>query len=340
MSCPLAIVLCLLGGIVFDASLPATIAAIGAFTVGFGARQSLSEWRVLPMLACLFGIAASSFVGSLIGVSAMLTMAAAALWAVLTGLATARNRSLGWIVLQCTIALIVSASFPGDDFAFKRALWLMIGGSLQVLVFALALLVGWDKAWQPAAPLPAPPTGWLVARYVLIAVLGIVLERLLPISNAYWIPMTALIVARPTAVFSTTIVLQRVIGTLIGAIGASLISRLIAGHADLWAIAAITGCAAVSYACLQVNYGLFSASVTAFISLLLALHGPPEIEIVEFRSIATILGCFLTLVVCLIFARLFYWHARWKTATPAASGTNDTRRNVPAAEKQDVSRLD
>jgi hypothetical protein len=56
------------------------IAAVGAMTVGFGAKQSIDESRLLPMLFVSFGMAFAAFLGVVIGHTNFFLVAMAALW--------------------------------------------------------------------------------------------------------------------------------------------------------------------------------------------------------------------------------------------------------------------
>ena len=62
-----SIAICLTLGIWLGHPGGALIAAGGAFTVGFGARQHLDESRLLPMILASLGIAAATFIGMILG---------------------------------------------------------------------------------------------------------------------------------------------------------------------------------------------------------------------------------------------------------------------------------
>src|SRR5580704_12068542 len=56
------------------------LAAGGAVTVGFGAKQSIDDSRLLPMLFVTFGMAFAAFLGVVIGHTNFILVATAALW--------------------------------------------------------------------------------------------------------------------------------------------------------------------------------------------------------------------------------------------------------------------
>ena len=63
----LPIAICLTLGIWLDHPGAGLIAAGGAFTVGFGARQHIDDSRLLPMILASLGIAAATFIGMILG---------------------------------------------------------------------------------------------------------------------------------------------------------------------------------------------------------------------------------------------------------------------------------
>ena len=201
-----------------------------------------------------------------------------------------------WIVLQWSIALVIAAAFPADPtFALLRGVLVALGGTLQ-LVFASGL---WTLlCWQCDVPAPRnennrPLSFELVrlalretlepdtARFRYAAALAVTVGlaaaayRVANFSNGYWIAMTILIVLRSELRDTVRITVTRIIGTMVGAGVATLVVALLRpSQTILVAVIAVTawGC----YACLRVNYALFSMLVTGYIALLFAFGGLPE----------------------------------------------------------------
>jgi hypothetical protein len=76
----LPIAVCLGVGLWLHHPAAGMIAAGGAMTVGFGAKQSIDESRLLPMLFVTFGMAFAAFLGVVIGHTNFFLVAMAALW--------------------------------------------------------------------------------------------------------------------------------------------------------------------------------------------------------------------------------------------------------------------
>jgi len=116
-----------------------------------------------------------------------------------------------------------------------------------------------------------------------------VLGYVLPVQRGYWITLTAALVLRPD--FTTTLSrgVARIAGTMVGVVAATAIV-LAVPHTPHIALALAIFFAAISYAAFQLNYGLFSLTVTAYVVFLLALLGTPEATAVQNRLIATVIG--------------------------------------------------
>ncbi len=127
-----------------------------------------------------------------------------------------------------------------------------------------------------------------------LAVVG-VLAHVLPIARGYWMTLTASLVLRPD--FTTTYVrgVARIAGTLIGVLVATVLVSLLpdATHASL----ALAICfAAAGYAVFQMNYALYTVTLTAYVVFILSLLGLPEKTAALDRSVATIAGGALAMI--------------------------------------------
>jgi uncharacterized membrane protein YccC len=121
-----------------------------------------------------------------------------------------------------------------------------------------------------------------------------VLADVLPVQRGYWITLTAVLVLRPD--FTTTLSrgVARIAGTIVGVVAATAIVLAVPDTPHITLALAILF-AAISYAAFQLNYGLFSLTVTAYVVFLLALLGTPEATAVQNRLVATIIGGFLAI---------------------------------------------
>lgn len=128
----------------------------------------------------------------------------------------------------------------------------------------------------------------------LLVVAGL-LERWLPLQRAYWIPLTAVIVLRPDFTATFTRGIARVAGTVAGALIASLITTLVHPAGEVFLILAI-GFATAGYMLFNVNYAVFSVTITCYVVFLLAFAGAPEQTSALDRVGATFLGGILALL--------------------------------------------
>jgi uncharacterized membrane protein YccC len=128
---------------------------------------------------------------------------------------------------------------------------------------------------------------------VTLAAAG-VLADVLPVQRGYWITLTAALVLRPD--FTTTLSrgVARIAGTIVGVVAATAIV-LAVPHTPHITLALAIFFAAISYAAFQLNYGLFSVTVTAYVVFLLALLGTPEATAVQNRLVATVIGGLLAI---------------------------------------------
>jgi uncharacterized membrane protein YccC len=126
-----------------------------------------------------------------------------------------------------------------------------------------------------------------------------VLAHVLPIQRGYWITLTTALVLRPD--FTTTLSrgVARIAGTIVGVVAATAIVVAVP-HTPHFTLALAIVFAAISYAAFQLNYGLFSLTVTAYVVFLLALLGTPEATAVQNRLVATVIGGLLAILSYLI----------------------------------------
>ena len=121
-----------------------------------------------------------------------------------------------------------------------------------------------------------------------------VLGYVLPVQRGYWITLTAVLVLRPD--FTTTLSrgVARIAGTIVGVVAATAIVLAVPDTPHITLALAIFF-AAISYAAFQLNYGIFSLTVTAYVVFLLALLGTPEATAVQNRLEATVIGGLLAI---------------------------------------------
>jgi uncharacterized membrane protein YccC len=282
-------------------------------------------------------MAFSGFFGVLIGHENLLLVAMAALWGFGYGMLTSRAEGYGWVGQQCVITFLVASAFPAPlSAAVDRSLLLFSGGAIQLILssvmlqmfgqlrlhlFQLALYLREEESALRAAlvetarsVLEQKFTGSPIPYSLrLAATLGIATEiyRRFQYPSGYWIPMTALLVLKPDLTDTVSRVIARMLGTMCGAIAVSfLLAHL---HASPLVLALGTVFFAwLAYGFLNVNYALFTMTVTSYIVFLLALNQLPGKELAERRTICTAIGAGIALCVRLVV--ISYRRRHWRRA--------------------------
>jgi hypothetical protein len=321
----LPIALCLGIGLWVQHPAAGMIAAGGAMTVGFGAKQSINDSRLLPMLFVSLGMAVAAFLGVVTGHTNFFLVTMAALWGFGYGMLTTREAGYSWVGQQCVITFLVASAFPASvKAALDRALLVLAGGALQILSSAillrryaelgdhLASLARYVREEEAALHAVVLETAQSVKQRKMLnsalpyslrlaVTLGLTTEiyRQMHFSSGYWIPMTALLVLKPGVTDTVNRAVARVLGTLAGAILVSLcIAHL---NPSPLVLAAFTLLFAwLSYGTLNVNYALFSAFITGYIVFLLSLADVPGPVIAQRRALCTALGGSIALLVRLV----------------------------------------
>ena len=339
LPCMLAIVASLAVGLVSGHPAGGMVAAGGAMTVGFGSFQWLGQSRVAPMLWATGGMAISAIGGSLVGHAGPGFIFNAAFAGLGAGLLLALGPGASWIGQQCAIVALVASGYPvGWEIAVSRSLLILAGGSLQTLV----MISFWRwRRLQPApgdadpfqGVAPALQTLWTslrtptdarhyAFRQAITLAVAAGLEHHTGLPNGYWVPMTALLVLRPA--FQPTLQrgVLRVAGTVAGAALATLLVREL--RLDEGTVALLIVLFAwLSYALVNVNYGLFAIFLTAYIVFLLDFAGLSTQVVVAHRTLNTALGGGLALLsYSTVFLRR-WWHPDAKPAPPARSPSLD-----------------
>ena len=321
----LPIAVCLGIGIWLGHPAAGMIAGGGAMTVGFGAKQSIDESRLLPMLFVSLGMTFAAFLGVVIGYTNYFLVGMAALWGFGYGMLTTREEGYSWVGQQCVITFLVASAFPASiGPACNRALLILAGGTFQLVSSAILLrlfrqlgdhlvsLARYMRAEHAALHTALLQTTQSVKerRFLTSALpyslrlaitLGVATEiyRRLNFASGYWIPMTALLVLKPGITDTANRAIARMLGTLAGAILASICIAHI--HPSLLTLASFTLLFAwLSYSTTNVNYALFSVCITGYIVFLLSLSNVPGPLIAQRRALCTAIGGSIALVVRLV----------------------------------------
>jgi len=141
---------------------------------------------------------------------------------------------------------------------------------------------------------------------VTIAVgIGFWLGRLLPLTNAYWIVMTTVIILKPGYSLTKQRNTQRIIGTAIGcAVTIALILLVKDPHVLLVAMFASM---VMSYSLLLFNYAGSVVFTSSYVLLMFHLLAPGSLRLIGERAIDTVVGCAIAIAASHLFP---YWEYR------------------------------
>jgi hypothetical protein len=312
------------------------IAAGGAFTVGFGAKQHIDDSRLLPMILASLGIGAATFIGMVAGHTHFILVLLTAGAGFVYGMLSLRQPGVSWVGQQSVGFLLVASAFPASsrDAAVRAAL-VAAGGALQIISSSIllrllkqlrtdllsvarylrvehqALRSSVEQAARSLLNRNAAPSALPYATRLAVT-LGVSTEiyRHFGFANGYWIPMTALFVLRPGLSDTANRAIARTIGTLAGAVLASYaLAHLQPAQLTLAVLVLLF--AWLAYSLNNVNYGLFTLCLTAYIVSLLALSSLPGKVVAYHRAVSTMIGGAMALTV-----RLFVISYRKRHSTP------------------------
>jgi uncharacterized membrane protein YccC len=141
---------------------------------------------------------------------------------------------------------------------------------------------------------------------VTIAVgIGFWVGRLLPLTNAYWIVMTTVIILKPGYSLTKQRNTQRMVGTAIGcAVTIGLILFVKEPHILLIVMFASM---VMSYSLLLFNYAASVVFTSSYVLLMFHLLAPGSMRLIGERAIDTVLGCAIAIAASHLFP---YWEYR------------------------------
>ncbi|MFK4447032.1 putative membrane protein YccC [Caballeronia udeis] len=141
---------------------------------------------------------------------------------------------------------------------------------------------------------------------VTIAVgVGFWLGRLLPLTNAYWIVMTTVIILKPGYSLTKQRNVQRIIGTAIGC--AACVGLILVVKDPHVLLIAMFACMVMSYSLLLFNYTASVVFTSGYVLLMLHLLAPGGMRLIGERAIDTVVGCAIAIAASHLFP---YWEYR------------------------------
>jgi hypothetical protein len=317
--CLPAIAMALIGALAAGHRFAAVVIAGSAQSVGFGAFQRRLWFRGGPMVLATLGMALSAAVGQLAANVPRAMLVLVTFWAFCYGMSNAISSPASWVGQQCCIFLIVSGAVPGTPHqAALRAAGVLTGGFLQFLCvlvlwhfFPAARTTYSDPAmhtpgWQRRAIMANLTFQSATFRYaLLLALTGLVAQaiaELVHFQNAYWIPMTALIIMKPDLLLTNARAIARLGGTLVGAALATLVAMTLRPD-GIWLSVLIIVSIYLAYALQNVNYALYAVPLTSYIAFILAVGRTPEVSTAEHRVIATAIAGAVAMLIHALYVR-------------------------------------
>jgi hypothetical protein len=309
-----ALVGCLLLATPFHDPAAGVVAAGASLSVGLVGNRRISGSTVLAMAATTVVMAFSAWIGTLVGASHWLCPLVTALWGLAFAFLTIHDEDLGWIFMQGVICLVIAEGFPNHGYAaLGRGLAVGIGGASQIGMLGVVEFIrlrlpwkikdleiedvpvrayNWHQLFESMKSLSA---GWKYAlRVSLTMIAAVELAGVLHLQNGYWLPMTTIIILKPDFYRTYSGAIQRVMGTFLGVMVASLIAHLCHPNAA-WLFVLVAVFSFGCFAFLKINPISFSAALTAYVVFLIATTGLPEKTITGHRLILTALGSGLAL---------------------------------------------
>jgi uncharacterized membrane protein YccC len=125
-------------------------------------------------------------------------------------------------------------------------------------------------------------------RVGVAVMLGVAISLFFHLPHGYWMPLTTLIILKPSFGDTRERLVQRVGGTVLGGLIAALLAALIYNPLILYLLVFLMGLAAFTY--YSRNYTVYAVFMTPFIVLILDLGHPGNWQVALVRMLNTIMG--------------------------------------------------
>jgi uncharacterized membrane protein YccC len=142
-------------------------------------------------------------------------------------------------------------------------------------------------------------------RVTIAVAVGFWLGRLLPLTNAYWIVMTTVIILKPGYSLTKQRNGQRIVGTLIGCT-ASIALMIFVKEPHILLVVMFASMV-MSYSLLLFNYAASVVFTSSYVLLMFHLLAPGSLHIIGERAIDTVVGCAIAIAASHLFP---YWEYR------------------------------
>lgn len=297
-----------------------------------GPHAGLTRMRII--LAASFTEAVAFGLGTLAGTTGLLAVVLMAV-GVFLALSLGVRQEWALVGVSTAISFVVGVGLPGGTVsdAAVRLVFMLLGGFwalLGIVIERTAHPRGLKGVGVAASATSRGRWAWLRSevsvrsRVTSIAcALGLVIGLFLGLPRDFWIALTIILAVRPTIGSTETTTAMIVIGTVIGAVVAGVITLWVSDAYVLWGLLLVF--AVALNVTKGVNFGLTQAFLTPFIIILLNIIYPGQPYLAEVRILDVGIGG--AMAVADSFLLSVQWRRRhsFSTARSVLVGPNEIR---------------
>ena len=309
----------------FDRLAAAPPLAIGAVFVGLLNSGARPVAQIKGMAWCLGWITLATLIGGLVATLSIGQIPFAMAAALLAGFAGALGKRGALIGILSMVSFIIFSGAPDSErTAITSAGYLALGGLVQLLIGSVIALSG-DRR-KPLTDQLNEMSRSIVdrlkahrtredqfVRHALRLAIAVGVATAVAQSTGwpheYWLPMTVVWVARPDHHGTTTRVVQRILGTMLG-VGTAYIFIHLIGTGTVLTPIYIFISSLLFLAFINPNYPLAVMGLTLSAATLFSLEGDPLRETIPYITLCTLIAAVITV------AASYLWPYRPKTLTP------------------------
>ena len=236
-----------------------------------------------------------------------------------------------WFIIALGLPTLLSFGLPGlfrsgliHAEPWKQALAWLVGSAVWIAVsFIMWLARGRKAEPQPVAeipgdisprPLTRPVILFAVIRAVAVSI-AVAIAFGLPLPNAYWMPIAAIIAMKPDLQQSTFVAVQRIAGTVVGAVVAALVLLAVDNRTALEVVIVVLFALAGSIR--TVSYTWYTAAVGGAVLIAMDVPLPTNLTDEGRRILFTFAGVGIAVIVMFLADRLQKYAAKAAPQAPA-----------------------
>lgn len=298
---------------------------IGAVFVGLINSGARPVNQIKGMAWCLGWITIATLIGGLVATLSIGQVPFAMAAALLAGFAGALGKRGALIGILSMVSFIIFSGAPDSErTAITAAAYLALGGLVQLLIGSAIALAG-DNRKQFTDQIGETSRSVVdrlkehrtrddqFVRHALRLAIAVGVATAVAQSTGwpheYWLPMTVVWVARPDHHGTTTRVVQRILGTMLG-VGTAFVFIHLIGTGTVLTPIYIFISSLLFLAFINPNYPLAVMGLTLSAATLFSLEGDPLRETISYITLSTLIAAVITV------AASYLWPYKPKTLTP------------------------